>query len=182
MAASNEDSTRNTKKRRRRSGSSRRLPEGHTAEETQRSSQNRLSRLVKNTFGRCQSGSRCGCQNDRCFLQGSSERGIRRSCRKLAGALARKRPSPLLRGKLETWASGIVRTIGRVNFLDDSSGTPHLKLPFIDRAFGVAESTGQGKSQLIRKMLRIHQFDHRWTLPSMMDDNPLSGCWKLTGF
>jgi hypothetical protein len=29
-------------------------------------------------------------------------------CRKLATALARKRPSPLLQGKLETWACGVV--------------------------------------------------------------------------
>jgi hypothetical protein len=42
-------------------------------------------------------------------------------CRKLAGVLARKRPSPLLQGKLETWACGIIRTIGRVNYLDDRS-------------------------------------------------------------
>ena len=33
-------------------------------------------------------------------------------CRKLAGVLARKRPSPLPSGKPETWACGIVRTIG----------------------------------------------------------------------
>jgi hypothetical protein len=102
-------------------------------------------------------------------------------CRKLATALARKRPSLLLQGRLETWACGIVRTIGRVNFLDDSSRTPHLKLPFIDRAFGVAESTGQGKSQLIRKMFKIHQFDHRWTLPSLMDDNPLIWMLEVNG-
>ena len=66
-------------------------------------------------------------------------------CRKLAATLARKRPSPLLRGQLDTWACGIIRTIGWVNFLDDSSQTPHLKLPSIDRAFGVAESTGTGQ-------------------------------------
>src|SRR3954470_23888366 len=94
-------------------------------------------------------------------------------CRKLAGALARKRPSPLPSGKPETWACGIVRTIGWVNFLDDRSGTPHLKLTAIDRAFRVAESTGQGKSKAIRTMLRIRQFDHRWTLPGRMDDNSL---------
>ena len=64
-------------------------------------------------------------------------------CRKLATALARKRPSPLLQGKLETWACGIVRTIGWVNFLDDRSQKPHMKLPFIDKAFGVAESTAR---------------------------------------
>ncbi len=66
-------------------------------------------------------------------------------CRKLATALARKRPSPLLRGRLETWASGVVRTIGWANFLHDPSQTPHLKLYSIDEAFGIAESTGAAK-------------------------------------
>ena len=49
-------------------------------------------------------------------------------CRRLAEKLARKRPSPLLGGKPETWACGIIRTIGWVNFLDDSSNKPHMKL------------------------------------------------------
>src|SRR3954469_23018134 len=98
-------------------------------------------------------------------------------CRKLAGVLARKRPSPLPSGKPETWACGIVRTIGWVNFLDDRSRTPHMKLTAIDKAFGVAESTGQGKSKAIRTMLRIRPFDHRWTLPSRMDD--ISMIWML---
>ena len=65
-------------------------------------------------------------------------------CRRLAEKLARKRPSPLLGGKPETWACGIIRTIGWVNFLDDSSNKPHMKLTAIDKAFGVGESTGQG--------------------------------------
>src|ERR1700731_4539395 len=76
-------------------------------------------------------------------------------CRTLTATLARKRPTPLTRGKPEVWACGIVRTIGWVNFLDDSSQKPHLKLTSIDKAFGVGESTGQGKSVLIRKMLTI---------------------------
>ena len=92
-------------------------------------------------------------------------------CRRLAGALARKRPSPLLSGKPKTWACGIVRTIGWVNFLDDSSRPFHMKLTAIDKAFGVAESTGQGKSKAIRTMLKIHSFDPQWTLPSRMDEN-----------
>src|SRR5262245_35587644 len=57
-------------------------------------------------------------------------------CRRLTEKLARKRPSPLLSGKPNTWACGIVRTIGCVNFLDDSSQTPHMKLTAIDKAFG----------------------------------------------
>ncbi|OYV82223.1 MAG: hypothetical protein B7Z73_17255, partial [Planctomycetia bacterium 21-64-5] len=38
-------------------------------------------------------------------------------CRKLAEKLARKRPSPLISGSPYTWSSGIVRTVGWVNFL-----------------------------------------------------------------
>ena len=89
-------------------------------------------------------------------------------CRKLAGALARKRPSPLPSGKPETWACGIVRTIGWVNFLDDSSRRPHLKLTAIDKAFGVAESTGQ--------------FDRRWTLPGRMEESPTFWMIEFNGF
>ena len=103
-------------------------------------------------------------------------------CRKLATALARKRPSPLLQGRLETWASGVVRTIGWVNFLDDPSQKPHMRLPFIDRAFGVAESTGQGKSKAIRTMFKIRQFEPKWTLPSKMDDNPRVWMLEVNGF
>src|SRR5437764_13228116 len=64
-------------------------------------------------------------------------------CRKLAGVLARKRPSPLFRGKEHTWACVIVRVIGWVNFLDDSSQTPHMKLTEIDREFAISPATGQ---------------------------------------
>jgi hypothetical protein len=103
-------------------------------------------------------------------------------CRKLAAVLARKRPSPLTRGKWETWACGIVRTVGWVNFLDDPTQTPHMKLTFIDKAFGVAESTGQGKSKTIRNLLKIRQFDPKWTLPSRLDDNPRVWMVSVNGF
>jgi len=103
-------------------------------------------------------------------------------CRKLAGALARKRPSPLLGGKPTTWACGIVRTIGWVNYLDDSSRKPHMKLTAIDRAFGVAESTGQGKSKAIRTLLKIRTFDPHWTLPSRMGENPMAWMIQVNGF
>jgi hypothetical protein len=75
-----------------------------------------------------------------------------------------------------------VRTIGWVNYLDDRSQKPHLKLPFIDKAFGVAESTGQGKSKAIRTMFKIRNFDPRWTLPSKMDENPMVWMLEVNGF
>jgi hypothetical protein len=103
-------------------------------------------------------------------------------CRKLAAALARKRPSPLLRGKLEAWACGIIRTIGWANFLHDPSQTPHMKLYSIDEAFGIAESTGAAKLKEIRTMFRILQLDPKWTLPSRLGDNPRVWMASVNGF
>jgi hypothetical protein len=103
-------------------------------------------------------------------------------CRRLTEKLARKRPSPLVSGKPNTWACGIVRTIGLVNFLDDRSQKPHMKLTAIDKAFGVGESTGQGKSMLIRKMLKISPMDPGWSLRSRMDQNPMAWMIQVNGF
>ena len=103
-------------------------------------------------------------------------------CRRLAEKLARKRPSPLVSGQPKTWACGIIRTIGWVNFLDDRRQTPHMKLTAIDHAFGVGESTGQGKSMLIRKMFKIRPMDPAWTLRSRMDQNPMAWMIQVNGF
>jgi hypothetical protein len=106
----------------------------------------------------------------------------RELCRRMTETLARKRPTPLTSGKPNTWACGIVRTIGWVNYLDDRTQKPHMKLTAIDKAFGVAESTGQGKSKLIRKMLKIGTLDPTWTLPSLMDQNPRAWMIEVDGF
>ncbi len=111
------------------------------------------------------------------FCQTHLNEEYRALCQRLAEKLAAKRPSPLLRGELRTWACGVIRTIGWVNFLADRSQSPHMKLPVIDQAFGVGESTGQGKAKAIRQLLKIHQFDHRWTLPSRWESNPI--IWTL---
>jgi hypothetical protein len=103
-------------------------------------------------------------------------------CRKLAEKLARKRPSPLPRGKPGVWACAIVRVIGWVNFLDDNSNSPHLKLTAIDKAFGVAESTGQGKAKAIRTLLRIRQFDFRWMLRQQIEKSPTAWMISVNGF
>lgn len=93
--------------------------------------------------------------------------------RELAKALARKRPTPLLKSSPEAWASGIVRAIGLVNFLSDPDQTPYMKLSDICKGFGVSDSTSQARASEIRKLLKIQQMDPRWTLPSMLEQNPL---------
>jgi Domain of unknown function (DUF6398) len=103
-------------------------------------------------------------------------------CRRLTEKLARKRPTPLVSGKPNTWACGIVRTIGWVNFLDDCTQKPHMKLTAIDKAFGVGASTGQGKSMLIRKMFKIGPFDPEWSLRSLIDQNPMTWMIEVNGF
>ncbi len=100
-----------------------------------------------------------------------------RMCRRLAMALARKRPSPLARGSKEVWACGIVRTIGWANVLDDPKSFPHMKLIDIDPEFGVANSTGQGKCMAIKRMFGIGRLNPDWTLPSRLGVNPL--VWKV---
>lgn len=103
-------------------------------------------------------------------------------CRKLGEKLARKRPSPLLSGSPAAWASGIVRTVGWVNFLHDKSQTPSMRLSDIDAGFGISESSGAAKLAAIRKMLRIHRLDPNWTLPSRLDDNPMAWMLTVNGF
>lgn len=98
--------------------------------------------------------------------------------RQATAALCRKRPSPLEKGQVKTWACGITHAVGMVNFLFDSSQTPHVSANQIYQWFGIAASTGQAKSKLVRDTLKMRQLDATWCLPSRMDDNPL--IWMLS--
>jgi hypothetical protein len=102
-------------------------------------------------------------------------------CKELAAALARKRPSPLVGGQAKSWACGIVYTIGFVNFLFDKTQTPHMRADELCAWFGVAASTGGNKAKQIRDMLDITQFDPKWTLPSMVDQNPIAWMVSVNG-
>lgn len=99
-------------------------------------------------------------------------------CTELCAALCRKRPSPLVSGAGNAWACGIVHAVGFVNFLFDSSQKPHIKASELYDGFGVSNSTGLSKSKQIRDLLKMSQFDPKWTLPSKMEDNPL--VWMIT--
>ena len=106
----------------------------------------------------------------------------RQTIHRVVGALARKRPSPLLRGKENVWAAAAVHAVGRVNFLDDASQTPHCKPKVIYEFFGIAESTGQNKSKEIRDLLKMGPMSPEWTLPSRLADNPMVWLLQVNGF
>jgi len=103
-------------------------------------------------------------------------------CRQMAARLARKRPSPLLGGRLNTWAAAIVHTVGSVNFLFDKTQTPHMRADKLAELFGLSKSTVGTKSKQIKDMLNIGVFDPDWTLPSKMDENPVAWMVSLNGF
>lgn len=102
-------------------------------------------------------------------------------CRELTATLCRKRPSPLVQGKANTWACGIIHALGMVNFLYDSSQTPHVPSRQIAESFGISMSTMQSKSKQIRDLLNISQLDPDWTLPSMMEKNPMAWMIQVNG-
>lgn len=103
-------------------------------------------------------------------------------CCQLNAALCRKRPSPLVKGKANTWACGIVHTVGTVNFLFDVSQKPSMKAKELYSKFGVNENTGCGKSKQIRDMMKIGVFEPKWTLPSRIGDNPMVWRIMVNGF
>jgi len=98
--------------------------------------------------------------------------------RYVVAALARKRPSPLAKGKANSWACGATHAIGMVNFLFDKSQTPNMSAADLYKIFGVGQSTGQGKSKTIRDYLNMYQSDPNWTLASHLTSNPMA--WMLS--
>lgn len=96
-------------------------------------------------------------------------------------ALCRQRPSPLQKGKENSWAAGAVHALGMVNFLFDATQTPHCKATDIWAHFGLASGTGQTHSKKIRDALDMCHMDPHWTLPSRLDANPLVWMLKING-
>lgn len=102
-------------------------------------------------------------------------------CRTAAAALARKRPSPLLRGRLEIWACAIVYALGTINFLFDRSQKPYMSAEDICAVFGVSKSSGANKAKLVRNALGISQFDATWFLPSRLAESPIAWLIEVNG-
>lgn len=101
---------------------------------------------------------------------------------KLGAKLARKRPSPILSGNIQTWAAGIMHTLGMVNFLFDKSQKPHISSKELAEWFSLSQSTISAKSKTIRSMFRICQMDPDWTRQSLVASNPMIWMIMIDGF
>lgn len=115
------------------------------------------------------------------FCQAYLNDEYRQLCRELTATLCRKRPSPLVRGKAATWACGIIHALGMVNFLFDSSQTPHIAASQIWEYFELSSSTMQAKSKQIRDLLGMYPMDPDWSTPAMVDQNPLIWMLEVNG-
>ncbi len=104
-----------------------------------------------------------------------------RLCDKLAAKLARKRPSPLLRGDRRIWAAGIVYAIGRVNFLADPHQRPHLRTDELASLLGVKQTTMANKGRRIMDTLRIGLMDPEYCRRDLLDRNPLAWMLQVDG-
>lgn len=102
----------------------------------------------------------------------------RATCQLMAATCCQE-GTPIVEGraKAESWAAGILWTVGWVNFLDDRSSTPHLTAKQAAAAFGVSVATLEAKSRDLRYGLGVEPHDGRWTLPTLARSNPL--IWLL---
>lgn len=94
-------------------------------------------------------------------------------CRRMAAALCQE-GSPVVRGKREGWACGIVFTVGAANFLQDPSFEPHVRSEEIAKWFGVSAATMHSKAKVLREGLDIVPLEPQWTVPSRLRDNPFA--------
>lgn len=89
------------------------------------------------------------------FCEEKLDEEYKELCVKLVEKLGRKHDVPFRRGKLENWASGVVYTIGQLNFLFDDSFEPYATADDICDYFKTKKSTAANKARDIRKLLNL---------------------------
>ena len=103
-------------------------------------------------------------------------------CLRLLEKLCRKRPSPLLKGRRNTWAAGIVYAIAANNLIFDKSMPIHRTADELSRPFGLAPATASARAAEIRRLVRLSPLDAQWLLPELIEDSPALWMLSWNGF
>ena len=103
-------------------------------------------------------------------------------CLRALAKLCRKRPSPLIGGKANTWACGIVYAIGSSNFIFDKSQPINMTATDIADWFGLSKSTAGSKSADISKLLKLSYYNTEFMLASLIESNPMVWYLSINGF
>jgi hypothetical protein len=116
------------------------------------------------------------------FCREHLDEDYRQLAQLMAAELCRKQPSPVASGPPLSWACGIIHVLGRTNFLSDPSTQPYMTLADVAKKFGVGESTASAKAAAISRAIRTGPLEPRWTLPSLLSQNPLVWMFEVNGF
>lgn len=102
-------------------------------------------------------------------------------CRRLVEKLARKRPSPLVRGDLRIWAAAVLYTVGSLNFLFDRSQPHHLSVGELNALTGVPRSTMANKPKQIRELLGLVPFNCEFRHRDLLEQSCLARLVVMNG-
>lgn len=103
-------------------------------------------------------------------------------CGRIVAKLARKRPSPLVRGDARVWAAGAIYAVGANNFLFDPNETQHLTVDELSELLGVPKSTMAAKAKRIRDFLALTgQMDAEFCRRELLEDHPLAWLVQVNG-
>jgi hypothetical protein len=94
-------------------------------------------------------------------------------CRRLIAKLARKRPTPLLRGEPKIWAAGVLYAVGRANFIFDRSQPIHLDSDELATLTGVPKSTMANKAKRICDLIQLGPLDYEFSRRELIERNPV---------
>ncbi|MBS4028783.1 MAG: hypothetical protein KGZ58_09105 [Ignavibacteriales bacterium] len=100
---------------------------------------------------------------------------------RLVQKLGRKRNVPFATGQPEVWAAGIIHALGTINFLFDKSFEPYVSVNDINLFFGTSKSTTGNKSNQIRNMLKLDQWDDEFSTKKMQESNPYAKLVMVDG-
>ena len=102
-------------------------------------------------------------------------------CRRVIGKLARKRPTPLIRGDVRIWAGGVLYAVGQLNFLFDPAEAMHLSADQLSDLLGVKKTTMANKAKLLRDLIKLDRFDLEFTSKKIQESNPLTWMVLIDG-
>ena len=102
-------------------------------------------------------------------------------CLRLLEDLCSQQPSPLRRGRVNTWAAGILYAIGSNNYLFDKSQKVHMTAGELAAPFGLAASTAANKANEIARLCDVNHLEARWVLPELAEQLPETWFVSLNG-
>lgn len=105
-----------------------------------------------------------------------------RLARRLVARLARKRPSPLVRGDTRIWAAGVLYVLAQVNFLFDHSQSPHMSAAELAVAARVKQTSMANKAAMINRLLDIGVYEPELSRVAMLEQHPMAWIVEVNGF